>query len=401
MQKAHAIQSRTITRLCDAALLLFLLLFVAMVLDNVLYTWDLVGYTGAVLSWTQDDPLILHRQTFEALSLSVPGPAYQSLVTGGYAEAMALNPQDFASQLDMYRIKPLYVALIAGLTAVGMSPVAAGLLLSVLPAVLLCALVYVWLRRLVPPHFALAMTILLSICSRLFDVARVVVPDALSALLLVAAIYLLLERPAWLRWGLGLLVLSILVRSNNVLFVCPLLLYFSYTEYSSHGRSALFLHLLVALVASVLVYLGVSAWFNHQWWRLFHHTFIASINNIDAFALPFSPGLYWQTVVMRLRMIVVGNFVVVTLLLPFLLLSLLVLLQSRGAKPDSRIGQLRTVMMVGYLNVLCYCFLFPLVETWDRFFIPFYVLIVILAASCWHGAATGQHPSRQAPQARL
>lgn len=214
----------SLLRPADVIFVFFILLFVSSILGNFLSTWDIVGDVGAALSWQTSDPLAIQTQTYELLRLKLPEQAFASLVGGTYATTMATNAEQFYSQLDIYRIKPLYAGLLSLLEAVGFNLVDAGKVLSVAPAALLCILIYVWLKRHVPANFALSITILLSLCSRMFDVARVILPDSLSSLILVLAIYLLLERTAATRWALVLLVLSILVRTNNILFVTPLLI---------------------------------------------------------------------------------------------------------------------------------------------------------------------------------
>ncbi len=58
----------------------------------------------------------------------------------------------------------------------------------------------------------------------------------------------------------------------------------------------------------------------------------------------------------------------------FLLFAVLGLLASRG-----RFAGLRMIVMISFLNFICYFLMFPLVESWDRFFIPFYIFIVVLS----------------------
>ena len=365
----------SLLRPADVIFAFFILLFISSILGNFLYTWDVVGYIGAALSWQTNDPLAVHTQTYELLRLELPEQAFAGLVGGPYATAMASNADLFYSQLDMYRIKPLDVGLLNLLDAFGLSLVDAGKVLSVVPAALLCVLIYVWLKRHVSANFALSITVLLSLCSRLFDVARVILPDSLSALILVFAVYLLLERPAATKWALILLVLSILVRTNNIMFVTPLLIYVSYAESRRSGRQSMEVRgPAIALVVAVICYFVVSAMFNHQWGRLFHHTFIESIADMNAFAIGFSFDQYLQVLGTRLRQIVIGNFVMVTMLLPFLLFAVLALLASRG-----RFAALRMTVAICFLNFVCYFLMFPLVESWGRFFIPFYIFIVVLA----------------------
>ncbi|MGM0633813.1 MAG: hypothetical protein ACQETO_11665 [Pseudomonadota bacterium] len=372
-------------------LLLFLFLFGWLALANPIYSWDVVAYTGSVLDWSLRDAARVHEQTYALLRDTVPEAAYGSLVASEYSAAMADNADLFYSQLSQYQVKPLYVALLAGLGLFGLDPVQAGFIVSLGSGLLLCLLCYGWLRHYVSGWVALPVVIALAFGARIFDLSRIVLPDTLSAVMIFAAALLLVERPRHAIPALVLLVASILVRTNNILFVAPLLMMVSWTawrsRYGTAGAQAFpalvverlpWWPPLLALLAAVLSWLTISAVHGHDWWRLFHHTFVASIHDLDAFNEPFSMATWLEVVRTRLGQLFIGGFVVYSVLLPFLLLAVCGGLRTRNLD-DARSRSLAVMVAIALLNVPLYLLLFPLVDTWDRFFVPFYCLITVFA----------------------
>jgi len=361
-----------------AGLLIFLTVFAFLSLQNPIFTWDLVAYTGSAFSWRLDDPVAIHTATYALLEAELPAPAWQSLISGEYPAAMASSASEFHSQLQLYLIRPLYVGLIVLLGLFGLSYVQAGLLLSVVPALALCVLAFQWFRHHVPPHYALACVILLAFSSRLFDISRLVLPDALSAFVLVLGLYLLIEKVHLAKWGAAILVLSVLVRTDNILLVGPVLVYLSIINYQRNTAVMDFRVPAAALALAVLAYLTSSLMNDHGWWRLFHHTFIESIVDLEGFDAPFSLSAYLSVLAARLQPLFMAGFVVYTMMMPFMLLAIFGLLRTAGIWQGQR-GTMKVIVLVCLLNMLVYFFLFPLVETWDRFFIPYYFLISIFA----------------------
>lgn len=377
--------------LAASGLVAFLALFAWLSLQNPVYTWDLVAYVGSVASLTLDGPDAIHARTFDLLEARLPEGAYAQLVSGSYGQAMAASAEDFQSQLAMYQIRPLYIGLLALSGAAGLGPVDAGFLLSLIPALGLLMVGYRWLCSHVPAGYALVFIIVLAFASRLFDVSRAVLPDALSAFVVFTGAWLVLERQRGLAGGCLLLAASVLIRTNNILFVAPLLLYLAVHRFrkqkSCHTP-------LIALGLSLAVYFALSRSFGQDWWRLFHHTFLGTIINQDEFSAAFSPGAYTDVLVQRGHALLVGSFAVYSMLMPFLLLASVGFLAARGQDNDG-LSRLQAVVLLCLINIVLYFLLFPLVQTWDRFFVPFYFLIGIFAVrSAVYRTTSGTGPGR-------
>ena len=176
----------------------YLVFLVLLAYSKPLYTWDTVPYTATILSADISDPTLLHARTYAYLQSAMTPQQYAAVTSGPYAADLKDNAEHFIGQLDMYRIKPAYVIALRTLTALGAEPLTSLRLLSVIPGVLLCLLLFVWLSRSCSTLSAALIVVIFAVVGRLADLSRVPVPDNLSALIVFAALYALVCK-RWLR----------------------------------------------------------------------------------------------------------------------------------------------------------------------------------------------------------
>ncbi len=356
-------------------------------LTHPIYTWDVVPYVATTFADEAGDPAAMHEATYGLLRQSLDAAEFNSLIGGEYAAAMYASPENFAGQLGMYEIKPLYVLVLRGLTAIGANPVDGIIWLSLGPSLLICVILFLWLRNLTGPMQAALAVILFTIGARLFDLSRIPTPDNLSTLAVLAGTWLLLAR----RWTAGAVIclsLSIWIRTNNILFVAPLLILLCWSHLRRGGtlRSDEIYWCGGGLALSVLSYFGISAVFDYDWWRLFYHTLIESQTEIQSFAEPFSLALYLDALRAAAVQIFAGGAMIATVLPLFLLLWLIAWAGNwrvnlagvfRPAKPVS----LADVSLLCLAVFGAFLVLFPLIAGLDRFLTPYYAVIMLYAVS--------------------
>ncbi len=356
-------------------------------LTNPIYTWDVVPYVAATFSAGSEDPAATHEATYELLRHSLDAAQFNSLIGGEYAAAMYASPENFAGQLNMYEIKPLYVLFLRGLAAAGANPVYGIIWLSLVPSLLICLILFHWLRKLTGPMQAVLAVILFSIGARLFDLSRVPTPDSFSALAVIAGLWCLLAR-RWAAGAVALLCLSIWIRTNNILFVAPLLLLlcWNHLRRGEPLQSSEFYWYGGGLTLSVLSWFWISAVFDYDWWRLFYHTLIESQVDIEAFAEPFSLALYHDVLRSGAVQLFASGAMIATVLPLFLLLWLI---SWCGNWRDNLAGIIRPGKPVSLDDVSLLCLpvfaaflvLFPLIAGLDRFLTPYYAVITLYAVS--------------------
>lgn len=341
-----------------------------------LYTWDLVPYLATVLERADHTPEQLHRETYAHLARVLPPEAYGSLVAGPYAARMAEDAQDFVSQLPMYRVKPGYVWTLRLLYVSGVEPVAAIMLVSLVAGLALIGVLFYSLQRFLDPWLALLATALFIPAARLVDICRVPVPDNLSALLVLLGV-LSLSVARWRVAGPVLLVLAVTVRINNIVYVALVLAWLCIAGYRAAGNriDSRAIGAGSALMASVVGYFAIAVWQGHDWWRLFYHTLVAPVTSLDSFTGAFSLPTWWGVVQSSLQQLLAGGVAVNTVLPLFLLIGLFGLISPRGRR-----SELSVFIGLFIPTLLVYLLMFPLVPSWDRFFTPFYALVLIDAS---------------------
>lgn len=396
----RAIGSEAIsTRAAILLLALHLLALSWFALNNPIYTWDVVPYVATTLTAESGDPAAMHEATYELLRQSLDAAQFNSLIGGEYAAAMYASPENFAGQLSMYEIKPLYVLLLRGLAAAGANPVDGIIWLSLVPGLLVCVILFLWLRNLTGPMQAVLAVILFSVGARLFDLSRVPVPDNLSTLAVIGGLWCLLVR-RWTAAAVICLGLSIWIRTNNIIFVAPLLLLlcWNHLRRGKPLQTREFYWYGGGLAFSALSYVWISAVFDYDWWRLFYHTLIESQIDIGAFAEPFSPALYLDVLRDAAVQLFASGAMIATVL-PFFLL--LWLIAWAGTWRGNLAGVFRPSRSVSLADVSLVCLpvfgaflvLFPLIVGLDRFLTPYYAVIVLYAVST---VSTDTSPNREA-----
>lgn len=356
-------------------------------LNNPIYTWDVVPYVATTLTAESGNPEAMHEATYELLRQSLDAAQFNSLIGGEYAAAMYASPENFAGQLSMYEIKPLYVLILRSLATAGANPVESIIWLSLVPGLLFCVILFLWLRNLTGPMQAVLAVILFSFGARLFDLSRIPTPDNLSALAVLAGVWCLLTR-RWTAAAVICLGLSIWIRTNNIIFVAPLflLLCWNHLRRGEPLQARDFYWYSGGLAVSVLSYFWISAVFDYDWWRLFYHTLIESQIDIGAFAEPFSPALYLDVLRDAAVQLFASGAMIATVLPLFLLLWLIA---WSGTWRGNLVHIFRPSGPVSLADVSLLCLpvfgaflaLFPLIAGIDRFLTPYYAVFTLYAVS--------------------
>lgn len=338
------------------------------------YNWDLLGYLGATASLTETDAGTLHARVYHEARAAVPPAAYRALTQGTYRAGMAADPDHFMQQLPFYKVRPLFVSLVALVQNLGINPVRAVYLVSAGSYIALALLVFAWLAPHLAPRSALVLSFLTVISPPLIAVAHLGTADALSSALLVGALYTLLERTAR-RSFVFLLVLSVFARSDDAVFALILLLYLGFSPTRFRLPTPWFLG---ASGAVLLSYFAITAFAgNYGWATVFYHTFVHWLPAPAQTPVHITARVYLGALVHGLRSVTDSHLMVFTLLG-----VLAYRLAAAGRDDRSRLRAHILILLAATLGVRY--LLFPLLL--DRFLIPYYllatVLLIVESAAC-------------------
>ncbi|RST87857.1 hypothetical protein EJC49_03260 [Aquibium carbonis] len=330
------------------------------------YNWDMVAYVATALENRIDDPAALHERTWAEIE---PGAREAQLYHLQFSNPYNLhqweNPADFQSQLSMYRVKVLYVAMLRWLEPVaGLST--ASILLSVLPSVVFGALCLWWLAREGAEQGLLLLVPFLATAD-FITMTTMVTPDMLLAVMSLGAVLLLLRG----RDGLAglLLFASVFVRPDNIILIFALLI-----------AAVLFgwrlLPMLATFVVSFAACLLISKFGDHPgWWAHFYFSCVQIQNSMTGFAPDFSLVDFTKGYVRGVAVALTEND------WPGLFLVLIVgwaMLARAGRIGSGRTNALVFALAIGTLGKFAS---FPLPD--DRFYFTFIAAMGVILIAAW------------------
>lgn len=338
------------------------------------YRFDVLGYIGAALQLSGFDAAGLHAEAYRQVRAAVPATLYNQMVTvDAYHADVAANANHFVQQLPFYQIRPLYNALLAVLHALGLNLVHATMLVTAAAYAVIGALLFVWFTRHLGAVYGAAAAWLLAVSAPLTQAARAGTVDLLSAALVFAALYALIEHKR-VRVFAGLLLLSLLTRSDNIFLVAMFAVYFAVAAPIALRPPRI--HVVsFALAASALIAVIHAAAGYYGWPTLFYHTFVTPLPAPAETIVSITPRAYWHAVDWRLGSTfntAMPFFVALSMIaIP---LTRLAPVQDTDAVQHARL--LRGVVWIMLANIAVRMAAFPVV--WDRQFIAHYLISAAL-----------------------
>ncbi|MEX1181810.1 MAG: hypothetical protein WEF86_01145 [Gemmatimonadota bacterium] len=326
------------------------------------YNWDMVAYIGVAFRFAGASDEVAHERTYRALRQSVPAEDYELLTQAdAYRRTVAADYRAFAQQLPFYSVKPIYPLKIALLTQTGVDPVRASVIVSGAAYLLIGAILFLWLSSFLRGFTIVAVTWVIMSLPFMLDLARGSTPDAMSTAVVLTALWLLMEKE-WLWPALALLVVSIGVRPDNLLWVFAIAGYAA-VRLRNVRVAALF------SAAGTAVYLLLASWSDNAGWRtLFHHSFVERL----AFPQDFEPvltvpGYVW----IYLRESHPVNLPTFLLLMLLIAACIFVGLLRRHGRGDARVVLLAAMGGFAVLHWLVY-------PGEDRFMAAAYAAVLVL-----------------------
>ena len=233
------------------------------------YDWDMLGYIGVAERLGGATPAEAHRRAYDLAYRNVPPEQYAWLVEGGaYEQAVAEDPAAFEQQLPFYRIEPAYPLLILALDRLGVDPVRGSVWISRIAYLGIGVVAFVWLASFLSPLAALATAWGVMSVQVALEAARLPTPDALSAFVVLAALWLVFECQHFGR-GLLLLLLSLPIRPDNLLWLLAVAGWRALRVRRDRAIAG------VGALAGVAIFAALAIWSGGFGWRVsFHHSFV-------------------------------------------------------------------------------------------------------------------------------
>jgi hypothetical protein len=316
--------------------------------------WDVLPYMRLVLLYEGVAPRESHALVYKEAARF---PKYSGLASDtARHKLLATSLEDFDMELPYRSIRPGYITILRWVHLLGFSLVDSIRLVSAVSYFSLGLVVFLWLKRYVTALHSVAGAMFVMLSAPMFELGRSATPDALSAFMLLSAMLLMFETDH-LTLGLGLLLSSLYIRTDNVIFGLALLGLLVLTQRLQWWKAAV---LAGSGVVTVLMINRLAG--NYGWAALIHATYPQTMQIPGEEVARVSPRAY----LLALRHSI-----------PVLYESHLYLSAFLGATAVALFPRHRMAKLVGTiaLATLARYVLFP---TWELRFYALFTLVCLL-----------------------
>ena len=218
MTLMKASQERVSANLVTILYLCFLLVATVYKYYKPVYNWDSLPYMALLASADGASPEQAHQIAYSEARRTIPASTYRSFTdtNGVLSKRMAASAEDFHALMPFYIIKPLYLGAAYILHKASFSLARSVFLPSVISYCLIGLLLFYWIGKHVSKVFAAIISALLLMSAPLLEAASYAAADCLSALVLLAAFYFLLEKKSITGMYIFLL-LAVFARLDNII----------------------------------------------------------------------------------------------------------------------------------------------------------------------------------------
>lgn len=333
--------------------------------------FDIVCYAGAARTWLGETPAQAQANVYRELEAEAPWEAAEAIRSlSDYRKGVATNTEMFAVQLPMYTVKPLYVALVAAGVKLGLSSLGIQFWISAIAYGGFTILLLLALTRVASVPIALTMAAALLLSPTLREVGQMPNPDALSALVVFGGFYALVlaGRPAI---GIVLLLLSIGVRPNNLVFGLAIASWWAWKNRSQTPQAVL------ASSAGVVAYVILNKLTGaYSWSVLFTHTYLRRLTDVATVTSDVTIDSYLGTLLPGLMG---AGVLYPSVVLLFVAISLVAFVVVRKSDHPAASREAMGLHLAIWSAVVLHFLAFPMLA--DRFFMVHYAAVTVLTLS--------------------
>lgn len=333
------------------------------------YNWDMLPYMAIVIKMDHSNINNIHAITYQTAKANIPIAAYRSLTdsSNAYRKEMFQNPVSFYEQLPFYTIKPLYTGFVYILYKCGLALTQATVLPSIIGYLLSSLLLFFWIKKYLKLPIAFILSIVTAYSIFMIGTAQTSSPDFISAFLLFASFYFIVEKPMILPVCI-LFLLSIITRADNILLCIVVISFLAFS--GKWVRSISLKYYLIILACLLCCYYGVVASVSSYGWnRSFYPTFFGHLHLDHSYSTTFSLKEYIALLYSKAIIGVISSHLTIFLLLEIFLLKDVTITTLKKLS----FNQLFSALLVGIIFIRF--ILFPDIS--DRFYIAFYLFIII------------------------
>lgn len=197
------------------------------------YNWDMFPYMAVVMNDGDVAFDSLHRSVYQTALSLMPPRDFDAI--SSRQPVLMRDAKAFEDVLPYYRVKPGYTWVARSLFYLGVNPLAATWLPSIVSYFALCLTLFFWSKTRAPALPAALFSIVIAASPLMTDLARFSSPDMMGTFVTLAGVALVMSsRP---HLGMALLTLAVTIRPDAILLVFPITLTLAWARRLSVNES--------------------------------------------------------------------------------------------------------------------------------------------------------------------
>ena len=252
------------------------------------YNWDAVAYTMAVQLDEGKSSDEAHRYTYKTLKDEIDTGLFQTLCCDGkYRQDQFDSPENLKSMMPMYALKPGYIALIKAVKLfTGLNEYQSMKYISIFSTLIMTLLFFI--TFFFQKNFLQFLWIPLAFFSQFLFLAKLMTPDAVTALLFLISVMFLVRKKLYTSYLLMAITLTFRPDMIVAAGLAGLLPIFNKDFRMPILNSIMFLS----------IYFYISASISHNgWWSHFYTSLVSTQSNLDFFDPSFDLNKYFEILI--------------------------------------------------------------------------------------------------------
>ncbi|MDC3006201.1 hypothetical protein OAZ19_00400 [bacterium] len=252
------------------------------------YNWDAIAYTMAVQLDEGKSTDEAHEYTYKTLKNEVDPGLFQTLCcTGKYRQDQFDSPGNLKSMMPMYALKPGYIALIKIVKLfTGLNEYQSMKYISIFSTLIMTLLFFI--TFFFQKKFLQFIWIPLVFFSQFLFLAKLMTPDAITALLFLISVMFLVKKKLYTSYLLMALTLSFrpdMIVAAGLAGLLPLI--------NKDFRMPIFNSIIF-----LSIYFLISASISHNgWWSHFYTSLVSTQSNLNLFDPSFDLNKYFEILI--------------------------------------------------------------------------------------------------------
>lgn len=267
---------------------LYICFFILLLINSVFIfrnpwvDWDIVSYIWNVKYIENKNIEVIHKETYKELREYLDTKRYDIIKwSHQYRKDIFNEPEAFYDIMPFYNIKFIYIYSIYFISKLWLTIIHSVLAISIISYLIFSSLLFfIFKKELENQPLFFFPLYLLTFSSPIIIAARSTTPDMFWSMMLLLWTFLVIRKNIF--WWILILILSLWVRTDNIIFIWVLLFYLRFFAWDGHKIDTK--SFIIWSIVALWFYKWINTYFHNFWYlKLYYNSFIEPISYPSSF----------------------------------------------------------------------------------------------------------------------